>query len=166
MMVQVNLSITFWGDALLTAIYILNRVPSKSVSSTPYELWNNRKLDLSNLRPWGCAVFVHDTSHQHGKLSPQGKKSIFIRYSEHSKGYVFIGEQSSGSVTEFESRHVIFLENEFSGKGKIVQNFSLYEVDEQNDLIVINHLVHISKPPTISHPSGRKLADDAKPSSA
>jgi transposase InsO family protein len=38
MMVQTNLPITFWGDALLTAVYILNRVPSKSVSSTPYEL--------------------------------------------------------------------------------------------------------------------------------
>jgi transposase InsO family protein len=60
MMVQANLSITFWGDALLTAVYILNRVPSKSVSSTPYELWNNKKPDLSNLRPWGCAAFIHD----------------------------------------------------------------------------------------------------------
>ena len=166
MMVQANLPITFWGDALLTAVYILNRVPSKSVSSTPYELWNNRKPDLSNLRPWGCAAFVHDMSHQHGKLGPRGKKSIFIRYSEHSKGYVFIGEQSSGSVTEFESRDVIFLENEFPKKGEIVQDFSLYEVDEQNDLIVANRLVYIPEPPTVSHPSGRKLADDAEPSSA
>ena len=38
MMVQANLPISFWGDALLTAAYILNRVPSKSVLSTPYEL--------------------------------------------------------------------------------------------------------------------------------
>ena len=40
MMAQANLPITFWGDALLTAAYILNRVLSKSVPSTPYELWN------------------------------------------------------------------------------------------------------------------------------
>jgi transposase InsO family protein len=51
MMVQVNLPITFLDDALLTVVYILNHVPSKSISSTPYELWNNRKSDLSNLRP-------------------------------------------------------------------------------------------------------------------
>jgi transposase InsO family protein len=99
MMVQANLPIIFWGDALLTVVYILNRVPSKSIASTPYELWNNRKSDLSNLRPWGCAAFVHDMSHQHGKLGPRVKKSIFIRYAVHFKGYVFIGEQSSGSVT-------------------------------------------------------------------
>ena len=38
MMAQVNLPISFWGDALLTTAYILNCVPSQSVSSTPYEL--------------------------------------------------------------------------------------------------------------------------------
>ena len=38
MMTHVNLPISFWGDALLTAAYILNRVPSKSVYATPYEL--------------------------------------------------------------------------------------------------------------------------------
>jgi hypothetical protein len=79
---------------------------------------------------------------------------------------VFIGEQSSGSVTEFESRDIIFLENEFPIKGEIVHDFSLYEVDEQNDLIFINHLMYILVPLIVSHPSGRKLADDAKPSLA
>jgi len=38
MMAQANLPISFWGDALLTAAYVLNRVPSKSVAATPYEL--------------------------------------------------------------------------------------------------------------------------------
>jgi hypothetical protein len=33
-------------------------------------------------------------------------------------------------------------------------------------LIVTNRLVHIPEPPIVSHPSGRKLADDAEPSSA
>jgi hypothetical protein len=126
-------------------------------------VWNNRKPDLSNLRPWGSVVFVHDTSHQHDKLGPRDKKSIFIQYSEHSKCYVFIGEQSNESVTEFEFRDVIFLENEFSRKGKICQDFSLYDVEEQNDLISANHLVHIPKSPTISHPSGSKSVDDAEP---
>ena len=45
-MAQANLPISFWGDALLIATYILNRVPSKSVPSTPYELWNDEKPDL------------------------------------------------------------------------------------------------------------------------
>ncbi|KAL0342871.1 UNVERIFIED_CONTAM: Copia protein [Sesamum angustifolium] len=46
MMAQANLPISFWGDAILTAAYILNRVPSKSVHSTPYELWHGKKPNL------------------------------------------------------------------------------------------------------------------------
>ena len=38
MMAQTNLPISFWGDALLTVAYILNRVIYKSVYFTPYEL--------------------------------------------------------------------------------------------------------------------------------
>jgi len=38
MIAHANLLITFWGDALLTAAHILNRMPSKSISATPYEL--------------------------------------------------------------------------------------------------------------------------------
>ena len=126
-MAQANLPITFWGDALLTATFILNRVPSKSVPTTPYELWTKRKPDLSVLRPWGCAAYVLNTSHPHGKLGARGKKCIFIRYSEHSKGYVFIGEHNSGSLTEFESRDVTFLENDFPQQGDINKDLSFYE---------------------------------------
>ena len=67
MMAQANLPISFWGDALLTVAYILNRVPSKSVPTTQYELWTSAKPNLENLQPWDCAGFVHNTSHKYGK---------------------------------------------------------------------------------------------------
>ena len=76
-------------------------MPLKSVTTTPYELWTNRKPNLSSLRPWGCAAYVHSSSHKYGKLGSRGKKSSFIRYCEQK--YVFIGEQESGKITEFES---------------------------------------------------------------
>ena len=131
MMAQANLPISFWGDALQTAAYVLNRVPSKSVTSTPYELWTGRKPDLSLLRPWGCTAFVHDTSSKYGKLGPRGKKSIFVRYSDVSKGYVFVGEQDNGLTTEFESRDVTFIENEFPKLGNIGQEIIFYETQEE-----------------------------------
>ena len=79
MMVQANLPIFFWGDALLTVANILNRMPSKSVSSTPYELWNDEKPDLGHLHPWGCAAYVHNNSHQYGKLGPKEKKMYLYK---------------------------------------------------------------------------------------
>ena len=38
---------------------------------------------------------------------------LFIRYSEFSKGYVFLGEYVNGRVIEIESQDVIFLEWDF-----------------------------------------------------
>ena len=47
MMAQAKLPISFWGDTLMTAAYILNKVPSKYVPSTPYGLWKCEKPDLN-----------------------------------------------------------------------------------------------------------------------
>ena len=132
-MAQANLPISYWGDAILTAVYILNRMPSKSVPSTPYELWTGKKPDLSNLRPWGSAGFVHNTSHKYEKLGPREKKCTFIRYSEHSKGYVLIGEQLDESVTEVKSHDVNFIENEFPSRGEIDKDLTLYEMIDLNE---------------------------------
>ena len=51
MIAQANLPISFWGDALLTTAYILNHVPSQSVSSTLHELWKGEKPNLEHLHP-------------------------------------------------------------------------------------------------------------------
>ncbi|KAF3638907.1 hypothetical protein FXO37_24173 [Capsicum annuum] len=136
MMAQSNLPISFWGDALLTAAYILNKVPSKSVSSTPYELWTGNKPNFNDLRPRGCAAYIKNHFGKFGKLSPKGKKCIFIRYSEHSKGYVFIGELEDRSTTEIESRDVTFLENNFSKRNEIKENEPLYEMLNSDDQIM------------------------------
>ena len=117
------------GNALLTATFVLNQVPSKSFTTTPYE--TNRKPDLSFLKPWGCAAYVHNSSHKYGKLGLRGKKSILIRYNDQSKGYVFIGEQEDGSKTEIESRDITFLENDFPRQGQIGEDLLLYETNDQ-----------------------------------
>jgi hypothetical protein len=45
-----TLPISLWMDALKTAIHILNRVPSKSVSKTSYELWTKHKPSFNYIR--------------------------------------------------------------------------------------------------------------------
>ena len=39
MMSYSDLPVSFWGHGLETVVYILNLVPSKSVPTTPTELW-------------------------------------------------------------------------------------------------------------------------------
>ena len=54
MMYLTDLPLLFWGYALETAAFTLNRAPSKSVETTPYELWFGKKLKLTFLNVWGC----------------------------------------------------------------------------------------------------------------
>ena len=42
----INLPLSFWDYALETVAFTLNRAPSKSVETTPYELWFGKKPKL------------------------------------------------------------------------------------------------------------------------
>jgi transposase InsO family protein len=59
MMSLTDLLIYFWGHALETAAHTLNRAPSKSVETTPYELWHEKKPSLSHLKIWACETYVN-----------------------------------------------------------------------------------------------------------
>jgi len=123
-----NLSISFWGDALLTAAYILNRVPSKSVPATSYELWFGKKPSLEHLCPWGSAGYVHNPTHKHEKLGPRATKMVFIRYPSQSKGYVMYEKHPNGGMTEIDSPNVDFLEDELPTIGEVKMDVELFEL--------------------------------------
>ena len=46
MLVSSRLSSNMWGEAILSACYIQNKVPHKKTGKTPYELWEGRKPNL------------------------------------------------------------------------------------------------------------------------
>jgi hypothetical protein len=50
MMSQTDLTLSFWGYALETVVFTLNRAPTKSVERTPYEIWTGKRLELSFLK--------------------------------------------------------------------------------------------------------------------
>ena len=56
MMSLTDLPLSFWGYALETATFTLNRAPSKSVETTPYELWFGKKPKLSFLKVWDAML--------------------------------------------------------------------------------------------------------------
>ena len=58
MMSPTDLPFTFWGYALETVAFTLNRVPSKAVEKTPYEMWTGKRPSLSFLKIWGCEAYV------------------------------------------------------------------------------------------------------------
>jgi transposase InsO family protein len=53
-----GMSAVFWGEAMVTAIYILNRSLTKALNGrTPYEDWHGRKPAVSHLWVFGCLTF-------------------------------------------------------------------------------------------------------------
>ena len=128
LMAEITMEDSYWGDALLTTIRVLKRVPSKSVEATHYELWFSKRLELSHLESWGLCSFC--PYQKFGKLEPRGRKCIFLWYSKHSKGYVFIEQENKGNLDKFKSRDATFVENVFPKKGNIKSKSSLTELNE------------------------------------
>ncbi|GJT72759.1 zinc finger, CCHC-type containing protein [Tanacetum coccineum] len=81
------LSQGFWGKAMLTACYLLNRIPNKRNKITPYELWTKRKPNLNNLRVWGYRVVVRLPDPKLKTFDERGIECIFAGYVEHSKAF-------------------------------------------------------------------------------
>ncbi|GJV18151.1 zinc finger, CCHC-type containing protein [Tanacetum coccineum] len=112
-----GLSQVFWGEAMLTACYLLNRVHNKRNIITPYELWTKRKPNLNYLRVWGCRAFVRLLDPKLKTLGERGIECIFFRYDEHSKAFRFyvIDPNELVSINSIiESKDAIFDENRFS----------------------------------------------------
>ena len=87
MMGFATLPISFWGYTLESACHILNKVPSKSISKTPHEMWFGRKPVITYLRVWGCPTYIKCLKTD--KLEPKADRYFFISYPKETKGYYF-----------------------------------------------------------------------------
>nr|ABA94411.1 transposon protein, putative, unclassified [Oryza sativa Japonica Group] len=125
MMSYSTLPLGLWMEALKTAIHILNRVPSKSVPKTPYELWTGSVPSIAHLRVWGSPAEAKVFNPNIGKLDPKTVSCHFIGYPERSKGYRFY---CPNSYTKFvETRHAVFLEDEMIRESSVVREIDLEE---------------------------------------
>lgn len=56
---QVGLPINFWGDCVLTAVYLINRLPTPLLKfKSPHEVLLKYQPDYQNLRIFGCLAFA------------------------------------------------------------------------------------------------------------
>jgi hypothetical protein len=82
---QRGMPTAFWGEAVVTTVYIFNRSPTKALNGmTPYEAWHGRKPVVSHLWVFGCLAFTKEIGHI-GKLDNRSTPVVFIGYEEGSK---------------------------------------------------------------------------------
>jgi hypothetical protein len=100
----------FWGEAVCTAVYILNRSPTRSLNNkTPFEAWHGKKPKVNHLRTFGCTAYVKSVGPGLKKLSDRSKKMVFIGYESGTKGYRFFDPTDNKLVV---SRDVVFDEKQ------------------------------------------------------
>ena len=113
-----------------TAAFTLNRAPSKSVDTTPYELWFGKKPKLSFLKVWGCDAYVK--KFHPDKLEPKSEKCFFIEYPKEIVGYTFY-HRSEGKT--FVAKFGIFPEKEFLSKEVSGRKVELDEITVSTPLL-------------------------------
>ncbi|RVW77356.1 Retrovirus-related Pol polyprotein from transposon TNT 1-94 [Vitis vinifera] len=90
---QGNVPKSYWGEAVLIATYMINRIPSRVLDNKiPVEILKSfyphfRTSNGLTLGVFGCIAFVHVYSQHRDKLDPRAIKCVFLGYSSTQKGY-------------------------------------------------------------------------------
>jgi hypothetical protein len=78
----------FWGEAVSTAVHILNRSPTRELDGKmPYEAWHGEIPVVHYFRTFGCVAHVKITRPNLKKLDDRSQKVIFVGYEVRSKAY-------------------------------------------------------------------------------
>src|SRR5277367_3916835 len=95
-----------WMELADTVVYLKNRSPTTSVATTPYELWQGVKPDLSHLRIIGSTAYVHIAKEKRMKLDTHSHKGIMIGYGGTNQYRIWDLTRNDAVV----SRDVVFIE--------------------------------------------------------
>jgi len=106
---QMNVPKSYWGEAVFTAAYLINRLSSRVLDGkSSIEFISSFFPSVSFLSNFHCRVFVDIHSQFRGKFDHKGVKCTFIGYGSNKKGYCWYHPPSKKFFT---SKDVTFDEN-------------------------------------------------------
>ena len=109
--IQAHLPARFWGECILTATYIINKLPSKVIENkTPHELLYEEKPNYDHMRIFGCLVYYRSTETRGDKFEIRGRPGVFVGYPQGTKGYKIYDPSNKKIIV---SRDVKFAESIF-----------------------------------------------------
>lgn len=82
-----------WGEAILTATYLINQMPSRILQfkthydSLVHAFPTSHILHTIPFKVFGCSAYVQIHNHFRRKLYPKAFKCVFVRYSTSQKCY-------------------------------------------------------------------------------
>jgi hypothetical protein len=88
LMFQMNVPKFLWSEAVMTAAYLINRMPSRILGmKSPTDLLFGKREFVIPPKVFGCVCFVQDLRPKVGKLDPHAIKCVFVGYGARQKGY-------------------------------------------------------------------------------
>ncbi|PKU76601.1 Retrovirus-related Pol polyprotein from transposon TNT 1-94 [Dendrobium catenatum] len=100
-----------WVDTLLTAVHLINRLPSPNThNKSPYEILYQEPPDYTHLKVFGSLCYPWLKPYSNHKFSPLSHPCVFIGYAPLQKGYRCLDPKNNKVFT---SRHVVFNEQIF-----------------------------------------------------
>lgn len=138
MLLSSGLSDNMWGEAVLSACYILNRVPHKKLDKTPYDLWKGFAPNLKFLKVWGCLAKVGLPGFKWVNAGSKTFDTVFIGYTQNSAAYRFM---SLNDYSICESRDAEYLEHIFPLKNDVL---SVVQNNASMSMSVNSHVVPFS----------------------
>jgi hypothetical protein len=111
LLAHASMPLKFWDEAFLTAVFLINRLPSWVVNNdTPFFRLFGQQPDYISLRTFSCACWPNLRPYIDRKLEFQSKQCVFLGYSNQYKGFKCL-DPKAGRI--YISRDVIFYEQVF-----------------------------------------------------
>jgi len=109
LMFQSKVPLEFWGDCILTATYIINRIPTPVLQKqSPYQVLYLKEPDYNIFKVFGSLCYANTPQHARHKFSPRAEPTVFIGYPLGVKGYKLYNLASGKNMI---SRNVKFHED-------------------------------------------------------
>ena len=110
-MFQSHTPLELWGDCILTAVFIINIIPTPRLKDKfPYEVLTKKKVDYDGLKVFGCLAYCSTSPKNRHKFQPRSKPCVFLGYPSGYKGYRLLDLESNKVHM---SRNVTFNEEIF-----------------------------------------------------
>ena len=83
-----------WGEAILSACHLQNRIIFKKTGKILYEFWENHRPNSKYLKVWGCLAKVLLPEPKKRKIGSKTTDCLFIGYAKYSATYRFLALKS------------------------------------------------------------------------
>ena len=137
---------SYWVEAMLTVVYLINWSPSVPLKGdVPQRMWTGRSVSYQHLRVFGYLAYMHVGKYQRSKLESKSKPCIFLGYSEDEFGYRMWDLLDKKVIR---SRDVIFMED------KIIEDWKHQRPDLSSQSTIVMESTLVDRIPT--QPTGRQ----------